>query len=352
MPQHQRTTTIAALERSRARLDLAGAGILAASILWTCVTAAERPSDVMPPVLIMLATLVAYLLGRLAGADRPVSLPAAVACVTGFALAFTSPNATAPPLGYGNANGALGVLGITAAVMAAVSSTWPTTRRSLYGLGLLLLLETAATTSLAATLLGVGVLGVGLVAPVARGRRLFAVSGLVLVLSAGVITAVVAARYEPAQASPNSVTMTEDALSARRVQLWHDAVGMVAADPVRGVGPGRFGVESLTARADPDARWAHSEPLQRAAEQGIPGVVLLAALTVWAYAALLRSPRRDAVVVCALAGLTAFVIQASVDYTVHFPVLPLVAALLIGIATAGGWDEELGRARRATAGGR
>jgi hypothetical protein len=81
-------------------------------------------------------------------------------------------------------------------------------------------------------------------------------------------------------------------------------------------------------------------------------VVLLAALTVWAYAALLRSPRRNAVVVCVLAGLTAFAIQASVDYTVHFPVLPLVVALLIGIATAGGWNAEPGRGRRATAAGR
>ena len=322
------------VERARAQLDLAGVALVGLSILWVCVAAADRPARIMPMVLLLIAALGAYVVGRVVGVPHNVTLPATIACGLALVMALGSAGSVSPPLGYGNANGALGVQGIVAAVMAAVASRHQPTRRGLYGVGAVLLVETALTRSLAATLLGVLVLGVGLVAPVIRGRRLLAAGGLLIVAGCAVATTLVGLRYEPQQAAPETVVVAQDVLSSRRVQLWHDAVSMVGDDPVRGIGPGRFSVESPTAQEDPDARWAHSAPLQLAAEQGVPGAVLLAALLGWAFVSLVRSPRPDPVVACALAGVIAFAVQACVDYIAYFPAIPLTLALLLGVATA------------------
>jgi O-antigen ligase len=323
-------------EQARAKLDLVGVAVLGLSILWISIAAADRAARIMPGVLLLLALAAAYVIGRTSGVPHAVTLPATVACVIALLLALGSSGArsVAPPLGYGNANGALGVQGIAAAVMAAVSSWHPTSRRTLYAVAALLLIETGLTRSLAATLTGVVVLGTGLIAPVVRGRRLLAASGLLVICSGVVATTVIGARYQPHQRTPESVAVAQDVLSSRRVQLWHDAVTMVRDDPVRGVGPGRFSVESPTARSDPDARWAHSAALQQAAEQGLPGVVLLGAMVGWAFAVLIRSPRPDPLIACALAGLIAFVVQASVDYIAYFPAIPIVLVLLLGVVAA------------------
>jgi O-antigen ligase len=322
-------------DRAQAQLDFAGVALVGLSILWVCVAAAGRSARIMPMVLLLVAAVAAYVVGRVVGVPHDVTLPATIACGLALVLAVSSSaGSVSPPLGYGNANGALGVQGIVAAMMAAVASRHPPTRRGLYALGAVLLLETALTRSLAATLLGVLVLGVGLVAPVLRGRRLLAVGGLVIVAGCAVATTVIGLRYEPQHRSPETVVVAQDVLSSRRVQLWHEAVSMVSDDPVRGVGPGRFSVESPTAQEDPDARWAHSAPLQLAAEQGLPGAGLLAALMVWAFVSLVRSPRSDPVVVCALAGVIAFGVQACIDYIAYFPAIPLALALLLGVATA------------------
>jgi O-antigen ligase len=333
---HAQSSGLAAREQARARLDVVGVAVLGLSILWVTIAAADRDARIMPSVLVLLALAGAYIVGRAVGVTHAVTLPATVACAIALLLALGSsgPGVVAPPLGYGNANGALGVQGIAAAVMAAVSSRHPTSRRALYVLGALLLVETGLTRSLAATLTGVVVLGTGLIAPVVRGRRLLAACGILLIGSGVVATAVIGARYQPHQRTPESVVVAQDVLSSRRVQLWHDAVTMVSDEPVRGVGPGRFGVESPTARADPDARWAHSAALQQAAEQGLPGLLLLGAVVCWAFAGLIRSPRPDPVIACALAGLIAFAVQAGVDYIAYFPAIPLVLALLLGVATA------------------
>lgn len=333
---HAQPSGLATGEQARARLDLVGVAVLGLSILWVSIAAADRAARIMPSVLLLLALAGAYIVGRAAGVPHAVTLPATVACAIALLLALGSSvaGAVAPPLGYGNANGALGVQGIAAAVMAAVSSRHPTSRRALYVLAALLLVETGLTRSLAATLTGVVVLGTGLIAPVVRGRRLLAASGILLIGAGVVATTVIGARYQPHQQTPQSVVVAQDVLSSRRVQLWHDAVAMVSNDPVRGVGPGRFSVESSTARSDPDARWAHSAPLQQAAEQGVPGVVLLGAMVCWAFAVLIRSPRPDPVIACTLAGLIAFAVQATVDYIAYFPAIPAVLVLLLGVATA------------------
>jgi hypothetical protein len=54
----------------------------------------------------------------------------------------------------------------------------------------------------------------------------------------------------------------------------------------------------------------------------------------WAFAVLIRSPRPDPLIACALAGLIAFVVQASVDYIAHFPAIPIVLVLLLGVVAA------------------
>src|SRR5262245_4486055 len=119
--------------RARARLDLAGVAIVGLSVLWVCVAAADRQARIAPMVLLLVAVVLAHVVGRAVGVPHPVTVPAVVACGIALALAVRSTNAAAvaPPLGYGNANGSLGVLGITAATMAAVSAIQPISRRAL-----------------------------------------------------------------------------------------------------------------------------------------------------------------------------------------------------------------------------
>lgn len=129
--------------------------------------------------------------------------------------------------------------------------------------------------------------------------------------------------------------MVEETVSTTRTALWSDALHLANEHPVSGVGPGRYQTESPTARADPDLRRAHSAPLQMAAELGWTGWLLLALLTTWVVAAL----GRGAVLFAVLA------LQPMVDYTLHFPLVVAVSALVLGAVAATG----VGRARATAA---
>ncbi|MCT7356725.1 O-antigen ligase family protein, partial [Streptomyces sp. 15-116A] len=127
----------------------------------------------------------------------------------------------------------------------------------------------------------------------------------------------------------------EGRLSAHRVGLWRDALGMVHQHAGLGVGPGRFGElsttsgESLLSDGKP-----HSAPLQVAAEQGVVGVVLLALAFGWVLCALWRSPRSTQVVLTAGAALTAVAAIAMVGNALSFTAVSVGAGLLAGTATA------------------
>ncbi|MGW0375484.1 O-antigen ligase family protein, partial [Streptomyces coeruleorubidus] len=162
-----------------------------------------------------------------------------------------------------------------------------------------------------------------------RGAGL-AVLGTVAVLVTG-LTWAVAARAVPG----GLVTAVEERLTPHRVQLWQDAWHLLRDDAALGIGPGRFGELSTTSAQSllSDGK-PHSAPLQQAAEQGLVGVVLLAAAFGWVLYALWRGPRPTPVALTAGAALTALAAIAAIGNALSFTAVSVGAGLLAGMATA------------------
>jgi O-antigen ligase len=92
--------------------------------------------------------------------------------------------------------------------------------------------------------------------------------------------------------------------------------------------------------------YAHDEYLQLAAQEGVVGLIGLAALMVGVVAAVRRGWRSrplptlgrldDTLVMQAgaLAGLAAFAVHSGFDFLWHVPVVPLIAAVTVGLAAA------------------
>ncbi len=95
---------------------------------------------------------------------------------------------------------------------------------------------------------------------------------------------------------------------------------------------GGFAEQAPTAVADSDAGWAHSAWLQQAAETGLPGGVLLLALGLVAVLGAGRASRRASP---SLAGVTvaAVLVQASIDYVLHFSAVAVLTSLFAGMAS-------------------
>src|SRR5205807_247932 len=111
---------------------------------------------------------------------------------------------------------------------------------------------------------------------------------------------------------------------------------LVRKHPVVGVGPGRAQLVWINGnRQLVTDRYSHDEYLQVAAEQGITGLVLVAILLIGA-ARLVRAGRRDSPLPLwagAVSGVLAFCLQSGFDFLWHVPVVPIVAAVLVGLAS-------------------
>jgi O-antigen ligase len=319
------------MSRIRVRsYDRLGILLFTAFAGWTVASAANRGGDPAPTVLLVLATAGAYILGRLAGARIPLLTAGLTAIVVlGAAVSggwhAVSGGALAPPLGYGNADGALYALGVAAAAMVSIVARALVLRAGFGLLALVLLGLTAVTRSVTATVLAIGIVVAALTARW-LGRRV-TVLAAVAVVAAVAATAVVGLAYGSPALEPVERVVTE-----RRAVLWHDAVQITIREPVFGIGPRGFAVQSPTAIGDADALWAHSAYLQTAAETGIPGAALLAALLLWSYGALRRSAAEPRLVAIGTAAGTSFAVHAAVDYVAHFPAVVLAAGLLVGLA--------------------
>ncbi|WP_420877138.1 O-antigen ligase family protein, partial [Streptomyces rapamycinicus] len=129
-------------------------------------------------------------------------------------------------------------------------------------------------------------------------------------------------------------------LTEHRIRLWQDAARIGETDPLRGVGPDRFGELSPAAAQPlgPEAK-PHSAPLQQAAGQGLPGVALLGAAFGWLLHALWRSPRPTPVVLTAAATLTALAVESCLGNALSFSQITAGAGLLAGLATARRLDD-------------
>jgi len=310
--------------------DAAGLALAAAFAAWTVVSAVVRAGNPWPQVAILAATVAAYVIGRIQGGRRPVFVPAAVVVSILVGTVASGPAALsggplAPPVGYGNANGALFTLGVAAACAVATSANKAPVRRAAAVLAVVLLGLTLITLSKTASVLALGILVITMLGH--RLVRWVAFIGPLVVVAAVAATVVLGL-------TNRTLPLLSDELSERRTVLWREAMDITADQPVFGVGPAMFARTSPTALADADARWAHSAYLQVGAETGIVGATLLTLLLLWVFGALYRSRQNLKHVVIGTATVTAIAVHMSIDYVAHFPAIVIIAALIAGMASA------------------
>lgn len=318
-------------------VDAIGVVVLVCCAVWALVAAAGRPARPEGTLLALLAVTAGYALGRILGALLPVLAPAAAAAAV-LALVLVPPtrlsaHPDAPPLGYPNADAALLVLAVGAACCAAWAARGTAWRAALRCAGAGAAVAALALGSAAGFAAGVAIVLCSLTAARMTRRPLgLTAFALAAALAVGGSCAVAV----DALPSGLSESLTGQ-LTQPRVELWHQAVDLAEQHPLRGVGPGRFADEAAPASGPdlaPSAESPQSAPLQLAAEQGVPGVALLAAAFGWLLTALWRSPRPTPVVLTAAASLTGLAMLATVDHVLSYAVVTAGAGFLSGIATA------------------
>ena len=179
------------------------------------------------------------------------------------------------------------------------------------------------------------VLGIALAVVVAATGRRGAVMAVLAVL---VLTVVGLTRPEiSGPLGPASERLSASRLvigSPARARLHETAFGLIAHDPVAGVGPGRFARESTTHGRLRVQEYVHDEYAQLLVEQGAVGAVFAVALA-FAVVRLLWKGRVDApsplLWAGCVAGFVAVAVHAGFDFVWHVPLVLLCLALLLGL---------------------
>lgn len=304
--------------------DLAGAGIVGALAGWLALGAGRSG-----PAVALLGGLVATTAAGRALGDRGISMagPIAFGVLATFALTYPGLlGAAGAPTGYANANATLAAVGSLAAVAAARSADPGRARQAWVVAAGALAVVTAATGSVAGT--AALAVAASLVA-VGRGpdrAPAVPVAGFLLVLVTVAVTAAVSVGGADGIRAGDEV----------RADLWTAAADLAREEPLRGLGVGAF-EERNPVTDDADLRWAHHEYLEVALEAGAPGLLLLLALAAWIAARLWASAPAHPVLATAAAGAATVVgLHGAVDHVWHRPAPLLLAAALIGAATAAG----------------
>lgn len=310
--------------------------LAAVSVAWTFWTARSRPGDAVPIAALQVGSSGAYVVARVATRwQRPVVPFAVLAAVASLlVLGSVIPNLAAlgPPLGYANANAALYVQMAVAAAMAGVA--FPTGPAMAIAGPLAAAFVLAAVVSGSVTAIVVIAVVVVLSVLLAVGRPAVGVGGGALAVLALVTATAFVGVARVNGAHSGLVSRAASLVDERRVVLWADAAVLARDHPIAGVGPARFQNLSPTARSDSDARWAHSGFLQQGAEGGAVALALLLAAFGWGFARVWAAGAGAAFTAFGALSLASLGLHAGVDYVLHFPVVPLVAAALIGAATA------------------
>ncbi len=326
----------AARERGSAT-DVAGVVILSGCAVWSLISAVGREARPEGVLLAVFAVAAGYACGRICGTLLPVAAASAIA-VAALGLAIASRQgvpgaAVGSPIqpGHTGAAAALLVLSAGAACCAAAASRSVALTLGLRLLALAVACAALALGSVPAFAAAIGVLLCSLAA-VRMRQRAVALAGLALATGL-----VIATSWGVAEdALPDGLTVSlEGQLTQNRVALWQDAVALAKEDPVRGVGPHRFGKLSTTAQQSVGSDGKpHSASFQQAAEQGVVGVALLGATFGWMLYGLWRSPRSTPVVLSAGAALTALAVLAGIGNSLSFAPVTAGTGLLAGLATA------------------
>lgn len=372
--------TSAVRAREGTAADVTGVLVLGACAGWALVTAAGRDARPEGLLLAVLAVGAGYATGRIAGSVLPAGAAASAGAAGAF-LALAGPRALpagagfAAPAWHPEATAALLTLSAGALCCAAWAADARAVRRALR----LTAAGVVGCALLAGTPLGfaaaLAVLVCSLAAGQVRRRAGFLAAFALAAASVSGVAFAVAQDGLPRAASAS----LHEQLTTDRVELWRDAADIARGRPLSGSGPGTFGKVSDAAQAasagsgtpagaasgphthsgttqpagaEPglfaDARQGlspapvpapsdgkpHSAPLQVAAEQGLPGLALLAAAFGWLLLALWASPRPTPLVLTAGASLTALAALAATGDALSFTEVTAGAGLLAGTACA------------------
>ncbi len=346
------------------RLDLVGAGLMAAAIAWT--TWASTQTGTTSAGLRISALLAggafAFWGGRLLYRYEPFLVPLVVVAIA-TVLVLSAPEGIwtraprAGPWGYSSITGAFYTQAAIAALMLA-SQRWPMALRVLAGTAAIVFasVTVATTTWTAAVLVCLAVPMMVLSRRQPNGSQLAVAgcAGLFLIALAGSL--VLGARYDfvdlgTKKANDASLEDSYSGLSERRVALWSDAIDIMMTNPLFGVGPDRFSAISPVVQTDKDEPWAHNDFLQLGAETGVLGYVLLVGVFLWAFLRLFSVDRSTTTTALGAVALTALGIHGSVEYIMHFPEVVLAGAALVGTGV-GALPAKGGPAHRGGDGGR
>jgi O-antigen ligase len=316
---------------------MVGAVLFAGYGTWMLLTWARSGGSVAPALGLLLACGFALVAARHIGSVTRLVVPSA-ALLSALVVAGGSKTglfSSAPlsgPLEYVNADGAFYVQAAIAGLMLAFGARpWglrtlgaaavaffailPFVIHALAAAAMVLVLPAIALGSVLvgprAARVGLGVLGLAFVGMVAATIRL-------------------AATYPPPLDRGLFQRAATRVVDGERLYLWYDAFELMKRHPVNGAGPGRYPYESPNAQRDPRDRWAHNEFLQQGAEGGVMGLALLALIFLWGFVRLSAGSAPDAITLLGAAALAALGIHATVDYVMHFPAIPILAAALVG----------------------
>ena len=315
--------------------------LVALLVGWLLLTSVGSRGEPWPVAGAVTLALVAYLLGRAVPltvrpwAATAVGLLGLGAVLLGDgALDFV----LSGPLGYANANAALAVQ--AGAAFALAASARPRALRAVGAAGALASLVVCLLIGAVAASAGAVLVLAAMSLPGLTGRRVSAVLSLAGMVAASLLPFMVGAI--------GGSEAVARALTERRVDLWSDGVDALTEEPLLGVGSRAFSTVSPTAAGDSDTREAHAELLQRAVENGAPGVLLeVLAVSVVAGALARRAWRRNATdrpqtgamsddraALVGLAALSALWANAGVDWVLAFPVVVAACSVVTGLASS------------------
>jgi O-antigen ligase len=134
-------------------------------------------------------------------------------------------------------------------------------------------------------------------------------------------------------AKGGSVQRLTAANSAGRYEEWKTAIDGLRENPAGGIGLGSWEAWFNPRRdTSPSVRNAHSQPLEIAAETGVLGLALFAAIVLVPIGAglaiVLRRRRRTPFAIVALPSTVGFIVVVSVDWTWQLSSVPVAIALL------------------------
>jgi O-antigen ligase len=311
----------ARVQRSRT-VEWVGLALFGSAAAWAAVSQTSSGGDARPFIALLFAAGILLAAARWL-AKRGRALPLVLTTAAALGVALSSPGslwsrgALSNPLGYANAKGAFFALAAVGAIMLTLEVHGPVARGVCFAMAVFFASIPVASVSVASALL-VLVLPLGALLATGLSRRATKTTITILELAFIAVLGVTAVVGVTGRGG-----LVGDALTKRRVQMWHQATTLMLRRPVTGVGPDRFREVSPIARRDPDFRWAHNEFLQQGAEQGVPGMLLLASLFLWALVGLHRFSSPGPIQALGAVAVTMLGVQAS-----------LLAAALVGASMA------------------